>query len=89
MIPWEHHVPAPVTGGPQQGHHSPASGQFKDLSRYGFSLFVCLGHYCLNKKGKKLTYKDEITKIGSFYKRICLKFVRIWVRPGQVKVFWV
>ena len=33
MIPWGHHAPVPVTGGPQQGHQPPAGGQFKDLSR--------------------------------------------------------
>ena len=33
MIPWGHHAPETVTGGPLQGHQPPAGGQFKDLSR--------------------------------------------------------
>ena len=29
-----------VTGGPQQGHQPPAGGQFKDLPRSTYSMFL-------------------------------------------------
>ena len=41
MIPWGHHAPAPVTGGPQQGHQPPTGGQFNiSFFRWPFSHSV-------------------------------------------------
>ena len=63
MIPWGHHAPAPVTGGPQQGHQPPAGGQFKDLSRS--IIFKILK---LSPRRRPLIFQDPLTCLKSGHK---------------------